>query len=922
MDMVENSVMKLEKSKKENGNNASMGRQSNQSQKIVVAMTSWKMRINQVHLVIDGFLCNTVVPDAIFLSLSVDEFPGRDLDLPESILKFSSNPRVYINWVDGPNLKPWKKVFPILEFLDDDDIIILADDDMLVPEHLVESRVDEFLKVHHGVFALSGCRGLDSHMDIPILDGQQKYDTICPTSVVQKKMLAGWEKFVADEDVIETWHDDCLYSMLCLMNGFPIKMSDRYTVERPLELCENGMHDKNVCASDADTILAISKVAGPAFKDMLEYDLVLVDGGGEGEESGKLRSKCDSILKSKPMSHVIVLAPSSFPREAWARKNCPAPVYFENSSRDGIEFLFRTATRIHWSGSAMNFNLCNLDFIYELTRQYAGKMITFDCSIDDHVQSVDSDGRPLDENEEDGKENGNQTSASSPLERIQLETDLVKKTKILLEELRQPEVIYNEDDGSTGDVVSDVALIQCFHGTDPSRIRATANALEFNLKMTSRPSTWVFVECQSRRGDCAFSWLARHGVKYVFVKSDQSSSDGIQMKNPLWNIGAASCSEGNLCFVDSDVVMCDSNWVKMAQCEFNRGTDVMSLASHQYYQADDSCSLHETIGRKWKTTGSVEGSHCGFTIGITRSTFELIGGFDPAVILDDHQTWRKIMGDETFSPFSDWVRPVRLPESRRLGYPVSVGCVEGSVACHIWHGDFNRKYGDLVDLLSATGIESIYDVVEYAGFRTKELPKWKSDDARSKALGDAVRAYCSKMIVGIDQPKFKYDADSEFRSRMMRNLGVAGGNGNPFTVFTVVQGRFNVDFDDIIRFSDEIGRRFKMESSISPRIVVYTDLQTPIDAPPPLEDFLSRVNVVKVSINEMIKCTGKQGLQKLVSKHAAAISSFTKSSSATMYYVPMGRESDFRTLVWEPESGSEPVEFNDGTILFRFVPGK
>ena len=86
------------------------------------------------------------MPDIVFLNLSVEEFPNRENDLPEGLVKLIENPTVRLNWVDGPNKKTMKKVFPILPFLDDDDIIIYMDDDILVQPGFVRSRVDDFLR--------------------------------------------------------------------------------------------------------------------------------------------------------------------------------------------------------------------------------------------------------------------------------------------------------------------------------------------------------------------------------------------------------------------------------------------------------------------------------------------------------------------------------------------------------------------------------------------------------------------------------------------------------------------------------------------------------------------------------------------------------------------------------------------------------
>ena len=61
------------------------------------------------------------------------------------------NPKVKINWVDGPNTKTMKKVFPILKYLDDEDVIIYTDDDVVFPKVLIESRISDFLNISRPV---------------------------------------------------------------------------------------------------------------------------------------------------------------------------------------------------------------------------------------------------------------------------------------------------------------------------------------------------------------------------------------------------------------------------------------------------------------------------------------------------------------------------------------------------------------------------------------------------------------------------------------------------------------------------------------------------------------------------------------------------------------------------------------------------
>ena len=108
-------------------------------------MTSWTKRINNVKPVVENFMRGTLQPDRLYLSLSVEEFSNRESDLPKDLVEyFNTNEKLILNWVEGENTKSMKKVFPILEYLDDDDIIINVDDDALLPKSFIESRYNEF----------------------------------------------------------------------------------------------------------------------------------------------------------------------------------------------------------------------------------------------------------------------------------------------------------------------------------------------------------------------------------------------------------------------------------------------------------------------------------------------------------------------------------------------------------------------------------------------------------------------------------------------------------------------------------------------------------------------------------------------------------------------------------------------------------
>ena len=462
---------------------------------------------------------------------------------------------------------------------------------------------------------------------------------------------------------------------------------------------------------------------------------------------------------------------------------------------------------------------------------------------------------------------------------------LLEKVKVLLNDAHEPEVMYNKlpDPEET---IEDIALIQCFYGTDIARIRATTQALEFNLQMTAKPSTWVFVECQRRKSECAFQWLKKYGVKYVFVQK-RPENEGIMLKHPLWNIGVANCTESKLCFVDSDVVMCNSDWIRKAASGFD-SHDVLSLASHQYYQADEKCKLHETIGYKWVSTGRVDKGHVGFTLGLTRKTFNMIGGhLEPAIILDDIHTYHKIMGDDAFKFFEEWTKPFDLTSDKKCGYNLELGYAD-NIACHIWHGGSDAKYDALTKLLVSSGVKSINDIFDCSEL----LPAWKEYSAKCMVLKQTIEKYYKHVkdneFVEDKQP---FDIVGEFRSGMKKAMGEPDEK-HPLFVCTVVKDRFGLKFEDFTKFRDRVEDRF-MGAKVQPVVLFFTDCKK--------YDFKDEgFNVVPIKNynpeDEFAQCLRKD-------------LKFPK--NAVIYYIPF-ESTNFSEKIWIPD---ERIDNPDGTTL-------
>lgn len=194
---------------------------------VIVTMTSWKKRINEAIKTIESCNKQTLKPDRIYLNLSVEEFPGKNKDIPESLIKYDKTHNNFIiNWVDGPNTKPFKKMFPILKYCRYNDIIITVDDDMVLPTDFVESRVNDFRKYGQPITsAISKDMGL----------GCKKINA---GSLFTKKMLWNWDK-VLNKKIIETYNDDRTYLYILYLNGYIPRLCSKYDIRYILKYMSN-----------------------------------------------------------------------------------------------------------------------------------------------------------------------------------------------------------------------------------------------------------------------------------------------------------------------------------------------------------------------------------------------------------------------------------------------------------------------------------------------------------------------------------------------------------------------------------------------------------------------------------------------------------------------------------------------------------
>ena len=113
-----------------------------EKKKLVVTLTSYPRRTENIHRVIDSIIDQTIKVDEIILYLSILEFPQRELNLPNELLSLLGKRAFKIEWVEE-NLKSHKKYYYVLKDREDA-IVITVDDDTIY----AKTMIYDLLKIH------------------------------------------------------------------------------------------------------------------------------------------------------------------------------------------------------------------------------------------------------------------------------------------------------------------------------------------------------------------------------------------------------------------------------------------------------------------------------------------------------------------------------------------------------------------------------------------------------------------------------------------------------------------------------------------------------------------------------------------------------------------------------------------------------
>ena len=109
---------------------------------LIVSLTSYPDRIPYIHKTINTLLNQTLKPDRLILWLADSQFPNKEEDLPQNLLKLIDL-GLEIRWCE--DLRSYKKLIPALKEFPND-IIVTADDDLYYTPDWLESLYCEYLK--------------------------------------------------------------------------------------------------------------------------------------------------------------------------------------------------------------------------------------------------------------------------------------------------------------------------------------------------------------------------------------------------------------------------------------------------------------------------------------------------------------------------------------------------------------------------------------------------------------------------------------------------------------------------------------------------------------------------------------------------------------------------------------------------------
>lgn len=169
-------------------------------ERIIVSLTTWSKRIQNIPTVLDTIFAQTLPPDLVVLNLAYDEA------VPDNVQQYIDQHHIEVNRV--PDTKVYKKILPTLHKYPND-CIIGIDDDWLYPEGMIE----DFMEVH------------SRYPDNPISGNHivlTEMQCHCGCASLTKACYFGHFLDAIDDDVIKNcFAEDFVYTFMETKAGHP-----------------------------------------------------------------------------------------------------------------------------------------------------------------------------------------------------------------------------------------------------------------------------------------------------------------------------------------------------------------------------------------------------------------------------------------------------------------------------------------------------------------------------------------------------------------------------------------------------------------------------------------------------------------------------------------------------------------------------
>lgn len=233
---------------------------------VIVSLTSYPARIDNLQPTLDSIFQQTHKPDKIVLWLAESEFTRKEEDLPAYLNQLAKDGKIIIEWCH--DLKPHKKYFYALQKYKNS-IVITIDDDLLFNETMIERLLASYAKFPHAISAMRTHlmrRNKDKFAKYNQFIKEQNLIVDAPSMLLLSTNGAGslfppniFKQQYFDEELIKKlclYTDDLWIKAMSVLSGAPVVQIPNFN---PLKVVkksqQNALYKENVQMGGNDVCL-------------------------------------------------------------------------------------------------------------------------------------------------------------------------------------------------------------------------------------------------------------------------------------------------------------------------------------------------------------------------------------------------------------------------------------------------------------------------------------------------------------------------------------------------------------------------------------------------------------------------------------------------------------------------------------------